>query len=200
MATAAALPARRRLVPTESLAVGVAGILLLALAVPRLVAGVMGPQAPEFLISAEALKQRGAAEAALAGAAGGSKAALASSAERDLTAGLARAPADPAAWTGLAASRGTGSDAAALALSLATGPGEGAEFWPRLELCLADQAAIGGALDASLVQDQIRIAWRLAPDRLVVLVRRHSAAALAQRAFAGRADAARFAALLGRTS
>jgi hypothetical protein len=150
-------------------------------------------------LSAEALKQRGLSETALAGSAGGDSAALASSAARDLTAGLARAPADPAAWTGLAALRGAGRGAAALALSLSTGRREGPEFWSRLDLCLADQGAIGSALDASLVREQIRIGWRLAPDRLVALVRRHSAVALAQTAFAGRPDSARFAALIAAT-
>jgi hypothetical protein len=195
---AAASPSRRRFVQPELLAVGLAGILLLTYAAPRLVAAVAGPTAaPRFLLSAEALKQRGLAEAGLAGTAGGDQAAPASSAEHDLTAGLARAPADPVAWAGLAALRGPGSGAPALALSLATGPREGPEFWARLDLCLAEQGTIGSALDRSLVQEQIRIGWQLAPQRLVALVRGHSAAALAQTAFAGRPDAGRFAALIG---
>jgi hypothetical protein len=84
-----------------------------------------------------------------------------------------------------------------LALSLATGPGLGSEFWSRLELCLAAPGAVGGDLDPALVQEQIRIGWELAPERLVALVRRHSAVALAQAAFAGRPEADRFAALIG---
>jgi hypothetical protein len=164
--------------------------------VPRLVATIAGASAsPQFLISAEALKQRGLAEAAAAGAPDGGKTPLASSAEHDLTTGLARAPADPEAWAAVAALRGA-DGAPALAMSLATGPGEGPEFWSRLELCLAAPQAIGGVLDPSLVQEQIRIGWGLAPERLVALVHRHSAVALAQAALAGRPDADRFAALI----
>jgi hypothetical protein len=166
MAMAAASPARRRFLQPDVIAVGLAGILLLGLAAPRLVAAVAGP-------------------------------ATVSGAERDLTAGLAREPADPAGWTRLAALRGPDGGTTALAMSLSTGPHEGPEFWSRLDLCLADQAAIGGALDASLVQEQIRIGWRLAPERLVAAIRDHSAIALAQAAFAGRPEADRFAAMIG---
>jgi hypothetical protein len=166
MATAAASSSRRRLVQPDVIAVGLAGILLLGLAAPRLVATVAG-----------------------SGAVSGT--------ERDLTAGLAREPADPAGWARLAALRGPDGGATALAMSLSTGPHEGPEFWSRLDLCLADQAAIGGVLDASLVQEQIRIGWRLAPERLVAAIRDHSAVALAQAAFAGRPEAARFATMIG---
>lgn len=198
---AAASSSRRRLVHPEALVLGVAGVILLSLVAPRLVASVAGPTAaPQSLISAEALKQRGLQETALAGSAAGGGAASALNAKRDLAAGLARAPADPDAWAGLARLRGTRDGAAALSLSLATGPGEGPEFWSRLDLCLADQEAIGSALDASLVHEQIRTAWRLAPERLIALVRRHSASALAMAAFAGRPDSERFAALLDAAS
>jgi hypothetical protein len=171
MATAAASPSPRRLVQTDVIAVGLAGILLLGLAAPRLVAAVAGPPAVSGPSDVDA--------------------------ERDLTAGLAHEPADPASWTRLAALRGPDGGATALAMSLSTGPHEGPEFWSRLDLCLADQAAIGGALDALLVQEQIRIGWRLAPERLVAAIRDHSAVALAQAAFAGRPEAARFAAMIG---
>jgi hypothetical protein len=188
-----ASPSRRR--QPQLYAVGLAGVILLALTTPRLVAAVAGRTAPESLLSAQALKQRGFAAAVLAGT-DNDKAGLARSAEHDLTAGLARAPADPAAWAALAALRGGGDGAPALALSLSTGPREGPEFWSRLELCLADQEAIGRTLDSSLVQEQIRIGWRAAPARLVELVRRHSAVALAKTAFAGRPGSGRFAAML----
>jgi hypothetical protein len=181
MATAAASPSRRRFVQADVIAVGLAGVLLFGLAVPRLVAAVTGPAAVS-----------GVVETPLAGATSRD-----TSGERDLVAGLAREPADPAGWARLAALRGPDGGGAALAMSLSTGPHEGPEFWSRLDLCLADQGAIGGALDASLVQEQIRIGWRLAPERLVGVIRDHSAVALAQAAFAGRPEAARFAAMIG---
>jgi hypothetical protein len=153
-----------------------------------------------------ALKQLGLAELALAeGAAAGSASPeeLRRAARQHLAAGLAVAPADPVAWSGLASvslAEGGATEAAAraLVLSLLTGPHEPAIFWQRLDLCLALWPAVAES-DRSLVLEQLRQAWAAAPEKLAALARQRDAAAAVRTALATQPAALkRFDAMIAR--
>ena len=85
--------------------------------------------------------------------------------------GLSSAPASPHAWTRLAyaemlAAGPSSSVASALTMSMLTARYEPDLLFARLELCLINWSYFSRS-DRDQVLDQVRIAWRQAPDRLV---------------------------------
>ncbi len=91
-----------------------------------------------------------------------------------LRSGLARAPANSFAWTRLAYAETTlngpsPASASALRMGLITAPHEPRLLMVRLELCLQSWDHFAPA-DRALVDNQIRAAWRRAPDRVIDLV------------------------------
>lgn len=112
-----------------------------------------------------------AADSAPGGGAGNDEA-MARAAE-DLRSGLARAPADPEAWTRLAyaeIARGQPARRIApiLAMAIETAPVAPELTFARLELCLVEWPYLPQPVRA-LVDEQIRIAWRQSGERLVAL-------------------------------
>lgn len=109
-----------------------------------------------------------------------------------LRSGLAHAPANSFAWTRLAYAETmlngpSPSAAAALRMALITAPHEPRLLMVRLELCLRSWDHFGPA-DRALVGDQIRAAWRRAPDRVMDLVHRTRRAAPVLEALRGSRD------------
>jgi hypothetical protein len=89
--------------------------------------------------------------------------------------GLARAPANPYAWTRLAfATLEAGEPgrrvAPMLDMALRAGPVEPTLVFPRLELCFIAWPYIDQS-DHALLNEQMRLAWRQSGDRLVRLAR-----------------------------
>lgn len=91
----------------------------------------------------------------------------------DLRLGLAQAPADPEAWTRAAyAEMAEGQPARRivplLAMAIETAPVAPGLTFSRLELCFVEWPYLSAPVRAS-VDEQIRIAWRQSPERLVGL-------------------------------
>jgi hypothetical protein len=152
------------------------------------------------------LKQLGLAELVLAESAAAGSASpteLRRAARQHLSAGLAVAPADPVAWSGLASADiaeggATVPAARALVLSLLTGPHEPTIFWQRLDLCLALWPAVAEP-DRSPVLEQLRQGWAAAPERLAALARQRNASAAVRAALATQpASLQRFEAMIAR--
>ena len=173
------------------------GLALLALGVPRLMAGlaeargdprILAAPAPPaelhrlaesrraslaWMRSGEALKTLGAAEAEFAGSGEEAKRADAMS---DLEKGLALAPADPAGWLRLAELRGTSDPGMikALRLSIYTGAREPGLLLRRLDLGLAAWPSLDEEL-RTLMRDQIRHAASLDRGAVESIARRRGA-------------------------
>jgi hypothetical protein len=95
------------------------------------------------------------------------------SALEDLRAGLARAPANPEAWTraayaGIALAQPARRVTPILAMAIETAPVAPGLTFPRLELCFVEWPYLPEPVRA-LVDRQIRIAWRQSRERLVGL-------------------------------
>jgi hypothetical protein len=210
----------REALSREVLATAAIGLILIGLGTPRLVAAVTAAPAaasgdPARRVDRDAaalrwrrsgglLKQLGLAQGDLADhAASGAGGAddLRRAARQNLEAGLALAPADPAAWAALARLDFGQNDPdrapRALALSLLTGPNEPDLLWPRLELALAKWSSLADS-DRALMAAQLRQAWGRDPAKLVDLARRNAAGDAVRSALADQPDAVtQFNSLLG---
>jgi O-antigen ligase/polysaccharide polymerase Wzy-like membrane protein len=125
--------------------------------------------------------------------------ALLDTAAQALRRGLARAPANPFAWTALA--RGALEEGAPqrtvmplIELAMASAPAEPTLALARLELCLMEEP-LPNAADVPLRDLQARLAWGQSPRRLVALARASGREALVRQALAA-SDAAEFDRLL----
>ena len=108
--------------------------------------------------------------------------------------GLARAPASPYAWARLAyvedLQRGATARAVAFArMSVLTGPYEDRLLLRRLDIALRGWDSVSPA-DAALFLDQIRRAWRRAPEQLQALAHSTERPDLVSQALADHPDAA----------
>ncbi|HEV2552070.1 MAG TPA: O-antigen ligase family protein [Stellaceae bacterium] len=125
--------------------------------------------------------------------------ALLDAAAQSFRRGLARAPANPFAWTALA--RGALEEGAPqrtlkplIELAMASAPAAATLALARLELCLMEEP-LPNAADVPLRDLQVRLAWRQSPHRLVALARASRREALVRAALAV-PDAAEFDRLL----
>jgi hypothetical protein len=99
--------------------------------------------------------------------------ALMSRARNAIKDSLARAPADPYAWTRLAYARLANDETAdrivpILAMAIRTAPVEASLIFPRLELCLIEWPYFAKA-QPDLFAEQVKLAWRQSHWRLVRL-------------------------------